>query len=162
MGFSTLPSCISYLCLPFSKRRTLAPKNISKLLYTIKSKPSTVSSRGLYFPQAEGVWCGVQSSSHVRLFVTPQAAAHQALWPWDSPGKNTGVDCHSLLQRIFLTHGRNPGLLHFRQILYRLRHRVYFPPCYVVISLIGNSAGFICFCLHSVCFSLIFWFSLTF
>ena len=25
-------------------------------------------------------------------------AAHQASCPWDSPGKNTGVGCHSLLQ----------------------------------------------------------------
>ena len=25
-------------------------------------------------------------------------AAHQALCPWDSPGKNTGVGCHFLLQ----------------------------------------------------------------
>ena len=25
--------------------------------------------------------------------------------PWDSPGKNTGVDCHVLLQGIFLTQG---------------------------------------------------------
>ena len=25
-------------------------------------------------------------------------AAHQAPHPWDSPGKNTGVDCHFLLQ----------------------------------------------------------------
>ena len=27
------------------------------------------------------------------------------LCPWDSPGKNTGVGCHFLLQRIFLTQG---------------------------------------------------------
>ena len=33
------------------------------------------------------------------------------LCPWDSPGKNTGVGCHSLLQRIFPTQGLNPGLL---------------------------------------------------
>ena len=25
--------------------------------------------------------------------------------PWDSPGKNTGVDCYFLLQGIFLTQG---------------------------------------------------------
>ena len=25
-------------------------------------------------------------------------AAHQAIHPWDSPGKNTGVGCHFLLQ----------------------------------------------------------------
>ena len=31
--------------------------------------------------------------------------------PWDSPGKNTGVGCHFLLQGIFLTQGSNPSLL---------------------------------------------------
>ena len=41
------------------------------------------------------------------------------LRPWNSPGKNTGVGCHSLLQGIFLTQGSDPGLLHCRQILYR-------------------------------------------
>ena len=34
------------------------------------------------------------------------------LCPWDSPGKNTGVGCHALLQRIFTPRGSNPGLLH--------------------------------------------------
>ena len=34
----------------------------------------------------------------VRLCATPQTAAHQASRPWDSPGKNTGVGCHFLLQ----------------------------------------------------------------
>ena len=33
------------------------------------------------------------------------------LYPWDFPGKNTGVGCHFLLQEIFLTQGSNPGLL---------------------------------------------------
>ena len=37
--------------------------------------------------------------------------------------KNTGLDWHSLLQRIFLTQGSNPGLLHSRQILYHLNYR---------------------------------------
>ena len=32
--------------------------------------------------------------------------------PWDSPGKNNGVGCHSLLQGIFPTQGLNQGLLH--------------------------------------------------
>jgi len=41
----------------------------------------------------------------------------------DSPGKNTGVGCHVLLQGIFLTEGLNPGLLHCRQILYQLSHQ---------------------------------------
>ena len=48
-------------------------------------------------------------SPHARLFCS-----------WSSPGKNTGVDSRSVLQRIFLTQGWNPGLLHFRQTLYHL------------------------------------------
>ena len=44
------------------------------------------------------------------------------LCPWDSSGKNTGVDCHALLQGIFPTQGSNPGLPHCRQILYHLSH----------------------------------------
>ena len=32
----------------------------------------------------------------------------------DSPGKNTGVGCHVLLQGIFPTQGSNPSLLHCR------------------------------------------------
>ena len=41
----------------------------------------------------------------------------------DSPGKNTGVGCHALIQGIFPTQGSNPGLLHCRQILYHLSHQ---------------------------------------
>ena len=33
--------------------------------------------------------------SRVQLCATPEMAAHH---PWDSPGKNTGVGCHFLLQ----------------------------------------------------------------
>ena len=36
--------------------------------------------------------------SRVQLCVTPWTAAHQAPLSWDSPGKNTGVGCHFLLQ----------------------------------------------------------------
>ena len=36
--------------------------------------------------------------SRVQLCATPQTAAHQAPRPWDSPGKNTGMGCHFLLQ----------------------------------------------------------------
>ena len=43
--------------------------------------------------------------------------------PWDSPGNNTEVGSHSLLQRIFLTQELNQGLLHCRQILYYLSYQ---------------------------------------
>ena len=35
------------------------------------------------------------------------------LCPWDSPGKNTGVGCHFLLQGVFPTQGSNLCLLHY-------------------------------------------------
>ena len=47
----------------------------------------------------------------VRFVVTLWTIAHQALHPWDSPSKNTGVGCHSLLQGISPTQGSNPHLL---------------------------------------------------
>ena len=53
--------------------------------------------------------------SRVQLFAAPWTAAHQAAW--DSPGKNTGVGCHALLQGIFPTQGSNLRPLHHRQIL---------------------------------------------
>ena len=54
----------------------------------------------------------IDSHGPVRLFC-----------PWNSPGNNTGVGCHSLLQGIFPTQGLNPGLLCCRQILYHLSHQ---------------------------------------
>ena len=38
------------------------------------------------------------------------------LCPWNSPGKNTRLGCHSLLQEIFLIQGSILGLLHCRRI----------------------------------------------
>ena len=71
-----------------------------------------------------------------QTFVLSHSVVYDSLWPpWtvcsppgssvhgDSPGENTGVDCHALLQGIFPTQGSNPGLLHCRQILYCLSHQ---------------------------------------
>ena len=61
--------------------------------------------------------------SCIQLFVTLWNVAHQVPCSWDSPGKNTGVGCHFLLQGIFPTQGSSLGLSHFRQILYHLSHQ---------------------------------------
>ena len=37
--------------------------------------------------------------------------AHIQVRPWDSPGKNTRVGCHILLQGIFSTQGSYPALM---------------------------------------------------
>ena len=48
---------------------------------------------------------------------------HGLYSPWHSPGQNTGVGNLSLLLGIFPTQGLNPGLPHFRWILYQLSHK---------------------------------------
>ena len=54
----------------------------------------------------------VQSRSHIQLFETPWTVTHQAPLSMGFPGKNTGMGCHFLFQRIFPTQGLNPRLLH--------------------------------------------------
>ena len=70
----------------------------------------------------------VKSESFNRSVVSDSLQPHglqpsRLLCPWNSPGKNPGVGCHSLLQGIFLTQGSNLGLLHCQQILYHLSHQ---------------------------------------
>ena len=62
-----------------------------------------------------------KSLSCVRRIVTPRTIAPRRLCPWDSPGKNTGVGSHSLLQGIFPPRDqtRSPAL----QAVYPLRHQ---------------------------------------
>ena len=68
--------------------------------------------------------CGVGEDSWESLGlkeiqpVNPGSSVHE-----NSPGKNPGVGCHILLQRIFSTQGSNPGLLNCRQILYQLSYQ---------------------------------------
>ena len=72
--------------------------------------------------------CMYVSCSVVSNSLWPHGA-HRLLCPWTSPGRNTGMGWHSLLQGIFPTQGLNPGLLHCRQILYCLEppERPLFP-----------------------------------
>ena len=58
--------------------------------------------------QASNVSCSVLSDSSRSHGLQPA----RLLCPWNSPGKNTGVGCHSLLQGILPTQGSNLGLLH--------------------------------------------------
>ena len=66
------------------------------------------SKNRLAFPGTgvQGLGQGLQRAAlpsrfrRVRPRATPHTAAHQAPRPWASPGKNTGVGCHVLLQRM--------------------------------------------------------------
>ena len=56
-------------------------------------------------------------------FGTPWTVALRLLCPQYSPGKNTGVGCHFLLQGIFPTQGLNSGLLYWQADSLPLRHQ---------------------------------------
>ena len=57
------------------------------------------------------------------LVMSNSLPPHGLLCLRNSPGKNTGLGSHSLLQGIFLTWRLNPGLLYGRQILYHLSYQ---------------------------------------
>ena len=61
--------------------------------------------------------------SRVWIFATSWLQPASFLCPWDSPGKNTGVGCHFLLQGIFPTQGLNLCLLHWQKVSLPLSHQ---------------------------------------
>ena len=61
------------------------------------------------------------SESH--SVVSDSLQPHGLYNPWNSPGQNTGVGSHSVLQGIFPIQGLNRGLLHCRWILYQLSYQ---------------------------------------
>ena len=58
------------------------------------------------FERNSGVYAVMSNS-----FWTSGLSSTRLLCPWDSPGKNIGVDCHAPLQGIFLIQGSNLNLL---------------------------------------------------
>ena len=62
-----------------------------------------------------GLWWWSESESC--SVVTDSLLPHGLYRPRNSPGQNTGVGCHSLLQGIFPIQGLNTGLSHCRHSL---------------------------------------------
>ena len=95
------------MCLCFSFWRTVALQCCVSFYWTAKWISYAVLSRS------------VMSNS-----LPPRGLQPARLFcPWDSPGKNTGVGCHALLQGIFPAQGSNSGSSHCRQIFYHLSHQ---------------------------------------
>ena len=76
-----------------------------------------ITTKRFSFPCA--CFCSVMSDSLWPHGLQPT----RLLCPWTSPGKNSRVGCHALLQGIFPSQGSNPGLRHCTQILYCLSHQ---------------------------------------
>ena len=102
----------------FHKREHLSDpgEHLSVFRHFIKSKCQI----SLFQPEESESVClsGVSDLSDPIDCSPPGSSVHG-----DSPGKNTGVGCHALLQGIFPIQGSNLGLLHYKQILYHLSHQ---------------------------------------
>ena len=79
-------------------------------LHSHKQSPST----GCICPE-EGACACVLNHPGTSDSLQPYGLySSRLLCPWNSPGKNTGVGSHSLLQETFPTQGLSLGLLHCR------------------------------------------------
>ena len=83
----------------------------------------------------------------------PGSSAHG-----DSPGENSRVGCHALLQGIFPTQGSNPDLLHCRWILYHLSHHMVFIFLYLTYLTNLNPSMIISRSIHIAASSIIMFF----
>ena len=72
-------------------------------------------------------FCVLTQSCLTLCYLKSRRAPTRLLCPWNFQGKNTGVGCHFLFQRIFLTQGLSLRLLHWHVL-----------PCTTWESLIFN------------------------
>ena len=115
-------------CWQEPQRGHMTPVSLSSSPSTMSPTSSFLSASSLrLFEGGFGVWgctpvlCCAESLSGVQLFATPWTSPPGSSVHGDSPGKNSGVGCHALLQGIFPTQGSNPGLPHCQLILYHLK-----------------------------------------
>ena len=89
----------------------------------LQPKNQNIKQQENYNKFNERVTVKVPVTQSCPTLATPWTVAHRAPLSTGFSRKNTGVGCHSLLQRIFPTHRSNLGLLHYRQIVYHLSHQ---------------------------------------
>ena len=117
--FFWMVRCMSYLCILYVNPyfACLVSQSCLTLCDPIDYNPPGSSVNRDLLILTCAVLCLVAQSC-LSLCNPPESSVHG-----DSPRKNTGVGCHGLLQGIFPTQVSNPGLLHFRRILYQLSYQ---------------------------------------
>ena len=94
---------------PFQNRKPSLTTSYKSDYYIVLSyQPIIFSFASITTILLQVVLCMLSLFSQVRLFATLWTII---LCPQDSPGRNTGVGCHALLQGIFPTQGSNLHLL---------------------------------------------------
>ena len=159
VGFNK-PSRCSWCQLAWEPQPEKSDLGVCKLLPAQDRRAMKEESRSLSYAVTWGLWTDTKESPRASgedpvliqsrsfpmvLRGMPLCLAPHGLWPtrllcpWDSPGKNIWVGSQSLLQGIFPTQGSNPGLLHCRQILYRLSHQgSLWRMCYLINPSMGS------------------------
>ena len=127
----------SFLFLPFVYHRTLlTEKRGTSIILIVRMMPVLSHSVSVV---SEPLW-----SNRLQ---PPGFSVHG-----NTPGKNTAMGCHTVLQGIFLTHGWNRDLLHYRRFLYQLSYQgmlsamTVIPPA--TITCLEN---FVLFNVHNTC-----------
>ena len=93
-----------------NEQTMVAPWNATNSVCGIWARCKTYVCYSIHIEVSKNCACQVTS-------VVSDSLWRYGLWParllcpWGSPGKNTGVGCHALLQGIFPTQGLNPSLL---------------------------------------------------
>ena len=131
-----VPSCLSRIRLCDPMDHSLPGSSVrgilrARILEWIAMPSSRVSSwprdpTCISYISGTGRWALYRQCHHSVMsdsLLTPGLQLARLLYPWNSPGKNTGVGSHSLVQGIFPSQGSNLGLLQSRQILYHLSHQ---------------------------------------
>jgi len=97
MGFSRQESCIRLPCPPLGDLPEPRTEPTSLMSAALAGGFSTTSA--MWEAQRHDCCCCCEVASVVSISVQPQRWQPTRLpRPWDSPGKNTGVGCHCLLQ----------------------------------------------------------------
>ena len=116
--------------------------NIVTWLYpstTEKEKLKTTNTqktgfKSLYTPSSPNhpCLCSLKWKSLSRVWLCTPIRSAKLLCPWSSPGKNTWVATHSLLQGSFQTLGSNLALLHCGQMFFTIWVRREVPAMFSV------------------------------
>ena len=104
------PQCVESSWKPGIK--SVSPALAGRFLTTVSAGKPLISSYKDTGQIGSGSTLRASLSFLLSLSVVSDSLRpHGLLCPWDSPGENTGVGCHALLQGIFLTQRSNPRLL---------------------------------------------------
>ena len=105
----------------------LGEKSLYKIIESLRFSVSSVPYTSKYFVQTlkqlgSSLLCFVTQLCQILCDLMDCSLPGSSVLG-DSPGKNTGVGFHALLQGIFPTQGWNPDLPHGSRFFYCLRHQ---------------------------------------